>query len=158
MIKLSRLADYGVVVLGRLATMRQRGAGPTTAAEIAEATLLPAPTVAKILKLLARGEVVCSHRGHQGGYSLARDPGAITVADLVTALDGPVALTACVDGHEGDCSVESMCAIRGHWDAVNTAVRAALESVTLADMILPGVPPMFQAAVGRQGAEKDRAR
>jgi len=158
MIRLSRLADYGVVVLGRLATMREREAGPTTAAEIAEATLLPAPTVAKILKLLARGDVVCSHRGHQGGYSLARDPGAITVADLVTALDGPVALTACVDGHEGDCSIESMCAIRGHWDAVNTAVRKALESVTLADMILPGVPPMFQAGAEPTGSGKQTAR
>jgi len=158
MIRLSRLADYGVVVLGRLATMREREAGPTTTAEIAEATLLPAPTVAKILKLLARGDVVCSHRGHQGGYSLARDPGAITVADLVTALDGPVALTACVDGHEGDCSVESMCAIRGHWDAVNTAVRKALESVTLADMILPGVPPMFQAGAEPTGSGEQTAR
>ena len=157
MIRLSRLTDYSVVVLGRLAAERGRDVGPTTAAEIAEATLLPAPTVAKILKLLARGEVVLSHRGHQGGYSLARDPDAITVADIVTALDGPIALTACVDGHEGDCSVENMCAIRGHWDAVNTAVRSALDSVTLADMILPTVPPMFQTAAERLG-EKSEAR
>ena len=158
MIKLSRLTDYGVVVLGRLAAVRERGAGPTTAAEIAEATLLPAPTVAKILKLLARGDVVLSHRGHQGGYSLARDAQAITVADIVTALDGPVALTACVDGHEGDCSVETMCAIRGHWDAVNTAVRGALESVTLADMIVPAVPPMFQTPAERSAGQEDSVR
>ena len=124
MIKLSRLTDYGVVVLGRLATMRQRGPGHT-AAEIAEATLLPPHGGQDPQAACARRRGAVSP-WPPGRIQLARDPGAVTVADIVTALDGPVALTACVDGHEGDCSVESMCAIRGHWDAVNAAVRTAL--------------------------------
>lgn len=144
MLKLSRLTDYGVVVLDRLARARELDKGPTTAPDLAEATTLPQPTVAKTLKLLARGGVVESHRGHQGGYSLARAPEHITVAEIISALDGPVELTACVDGQEGSCSVESMCAIRGNWDAVNSAVRTALESVTLADMLAPAWPAMFE--------------
>lgn len=134
MLRLSKLTDYGVVVLSHMA---RRSGRLVSAGEVADMTLLPEPTVAKILKLLARENIIQSHRGAQGGYVLDRDLAQISVAALVTALDGPVALTACVDGQEGNCSVESLCPMRGGWDRVNAAVRAALDSVTLAEIAAP---------------------
>jgi FeS assembly SUF system regulator len=131
MFKLSRMADYGVVVLSRMA----RAPGEVvTAPELAERTALPQPTVAKTLKLLTRGGLLTSHRGTQGGYSLDRAPAEVTVAEIIAALDGPVALTACVDGSDDNCAVENLCPIRGHWERVNEAVKGALEGVTLADL------------------------
>lgn len=134
MLRLSKLTDYGVVVLSNMA---QRPGRVMSAAEVAELTLLPEPTVAKILKLLAREQLVASQRGAQGGYILDRSLADISIASLVTALDGPVALTACVDGQEGGCAVESLCPMRGGWDRVNAAVRAALEEVSLAELLAP---------------------
>ncbi len=135
MIRLSRLADYGVVLTTHLARQPERW---LTAPELAGATMLPLPTVAKVLKLLAHDGVVGSHRGIKGGYQLARAPEAITVADIVAALDGPIALTECV-GAEG-CGIESLCPTRVNWQTINRAVTAALASVTLADM---AAPPAF---------------
>lgn len=139
MLKLSKLTDYAVVVLSQMA---QRPGECVSATELAQAALLPEPTVAKILKALTRADILASHRGAQGGYTLDRPADAVSVADIVTALDGPVALTACVDGQEGGCSVEALCPMRGGWDKVNRAVREALEGVSLADIaILPAYPP-----------------
>ena len=152
MFKLSRLTDYGVVVLGKMAQMRGEMA---TAPDLAETTTLPQPTVAKILKLLAREGVLTSHRGTNGGYALERDPLEITIAEVIAALDGPVALTACVDGVEGQCGVESLCPMRGRWDKLNSAVRGALESVTLAEIIAADGAPDFIGAGGEN--EETRA-
>lgn len=134
MLRLSKMNDYAVVVLGQMAA---RAGAVVTAPDVAESTGLPAATVSQVLKRLAHGRLVMSHRGAHGGYSLARRPADISVADLVEALEGPVALTACVDGAEGGCGVEAVCPMRGGWDRVNTAIRAALDSVTLADMLTP---------------------
>lgn len=134
MLRLSKMNDYAVVVLGQMAA---RPGAVVTAPDVAESTGLPAATVSQVLKRLAHGGLVASHRGAHGGYSLARHPGDISVANLVEALEGPVALTACVDGAEGHCGVEAVCPMRGGWDRVNTAIRAALDSVTLADMLAP---------------------
>ncbi|MBP5856938.1 SUF system Fe-S cluster assembly regulator [Marivibrio halodurans] len=131
MFKLSRMADYGVVVLSRMARDQGR---VVTAYELSERTGLPQPTVAKTLKLLTRGGLLESHRGTQGGYSLDRAPTEVTVSEIIAALEGPVALTACVDGSDENCAVESLCPIRGHWERVNEAVKDALDSVTLADL------------------------
>jgi FeS assembly SUF system regulator len=136
MLRLSKMNDYAVVVLGHMAA---RPGGLVTAPEIAEATGLPAATVSQVLKKLASARLVVSHRGAHGGYTLERRPADISVAALVEALEGPVALTACVDGAEGCCGVESTCPMRGSWDRVNTAIRHALESVSLADMLTPAV-------------------
>jgi FeS assembly SUF system regulator len=108
-----------------------------TATQLAEETAVPAPTVAKVLKELAREGVLTSHRGVNGGYVLAGQPEDITVLQIIRALEGPVALTSCVDGSLSDCDVESLCPMRGNWDKVNLAVRSALGSVTLADMAMP---------------------
>ena len=132
MLKLSRMIDYGVVVLSQMAHHRHN---LTTAPELAEATGLPAPMVSKVLKSLARSDLVVSHRGVHGGYSLSCGPDEISVAAIVEALEGPVALTACVEASDAHCQVESLCPIRGGWEKVNDAIRGALEAVSLSDLI-----------------------
>ena len=88
MIRLSRLADYGIVIVTHLARRSDR---QQNAAEIAAATRIPQPTVSKILKTLARADMLLSHRGARGGYGLARGAGEITVAEIIEVLDGPIA-------------------------------------------------------------------
>jgi len=136
MLKLNRITDYAVVVLAQMA--REPGR-LVTAPQLAHDSAVPMPTVAKVLKDLAREGVLVSERGAHGGYRLARPPGEITVLEIIRALEGPVSLTACVDGHEGACDVESLCPMRGNWDRVNRAIRSALEGVSLADMAVPAM-------------------
>ena len=136
MIRLNALTDYAVVIL---AQMTRDPAKLVTATQLAEETAVPAPTVSKVLKELAREGVLTSHRGVNGGYVLAGSPEDITVLQIVRALEGPVALTSCVDGSVNDCDVESLCPMRGNWEKVNMAVRSALGSVTLADMAVPAL-------------------
>lgn len=133
MLKLNRITDYAVVVLAQMAREPER---LVTAPQLAADSAVPTPTVAKVLKDLAREGVLVSERGVHGGYRLARPPGEITVLQVIRALEGPVSLTACVDGTEGLCDVESLCPMRGNWDRVNRAIRSALESVSLADMAI----------------------
>jgi FeS assembly SUF system regulator len=137
MIRLSRLADYGVVLAGRMATRPELY---HNAMELAEATGLPTPTVSKILAALARDGVLLSQRGVKGGYRLSRRPADISVADIISALDGPIALTLCIEQGPRACDVESICPNRHGWQRVNDAVRHALNSVSLADMagMVPG--------------------
>lgn len=132
MIKLSKLTDYAVVVLAQMAQSRD---GLHTAVFLAEKTGLPEPTVAKVLKLLARGSVIASTRGANGGYKLMSAPDAITMADVITALEGPISLTACVDGSEECCNHAVTCQVKGQWNPVNEAMKKALESVNLSQMI-----------------------
>lgn len=134
MFRLSNLTDYAVVVMSAMA--RQPGT-VRTVTQIAERTGVPAPTVAKLMKALVPAGLMTSHRGATGGYALSRPPEAISIAEIITALDGPIAITHCVDGAESTCGVERLCPMRGNWEKVNGAVRAALESVSLADMMTP---------------------
>ncbi|RED52336.1 SUF system Fe-S cluster assembly regulator [Aestuariispira insulae] len=140
MFRLSKLTDYGFVLL---AHMTGRAGETVTAPELAEATALPQPTVAKTLKALAKAGVVVSHRGVGGGYSLDRAPDDISVAEIISAMEGPVALTACVEGAEHQCDVESCCPMRGHWDSINHAVKTALEGISLADVSSKNNVPDF---------------
>jgi FeS assembly SUF system regulator len=133
MFRLNRLTDYAVVVM---AQMSHSHAPVRTAPQISDDTGVPLPTVAKLLNSLARDGLITSHRGAMGGYSLAREPERITVAEIIQALEGPIALTACVDGAPGHCESQSLCPMRGNWDKVNRAIRGALEGVTLADMAM----------------------
>ena len=134
MIKLSRMADYAVVLMTQLAT---GDGGARNAADMACETRLPAPTVSKILKSLARAGLLRSSRGAHGGYTLAFDPRDINVVDIIAAVDGPIALTACVEDGPGDCDIEAFCPLRSHWQIINDAVRGALRQVTLADLVAP---------------------
>jgi FeS assembly SUF system regulator len=137
MIRLNRLTDYAIVVLSQLSLDR---ASVRTATQLAHETGVPLPTVAKILKTLTIEGIIVSHRGAAGGYALSRSPDAITAAQIITALEGPIALTACVEGSGGHCDVEQLCPMRGHWEKVNGAIRHALEKLTLAELAAPVAP------------------
>lgn len=134
MIKFSKLADYAVVILAAMA--RSDGA-LLSAGELAGDSGLPEPTVAKVLKMLSKAGVIQSIRGAHGGYRLASSPASLSIANIVTAVDGPVALTACVQGSFDSCDYHSNCSIKGRWDPVNAAVKNTLENISLADMIAP---------------------
>jgi FeS assembly SUF system regulator len=140
MLRLSKLTDYAVVVLVRLADSSDVQTSPG----IAASTGIPEPTVAKVLKALAGGGLVASQRGARGGYRLVRPLVAIPVSDVIEAIDGPIALTACVDGASGCCESESLCPMRGRWDPVNEAIQQALGAITLADMRDAQVPRLFR--------------
>jgi FeS assembly SUF system regulator len=135
MIRLSRLTDYGIVLMSQLAAAPER---TYNAAEVASGVGLPLPTVSKVMRRLAKRRLLTSHRGAKGGYSLARPPGEISVGEIITALEGPVSLTVCTGGRSpGTCKHEPRCPVQGHWQRINNAIRCALESVTLADMTAP---------------------
>ncbi len=135
LIRLSRLSDYGIVLMAQLAG--RAGAAPSNAREVAAEAHLPLPVVSKVLKALARRGLLVSHRGAKGGYSLARPPAEITAAEMIAALEGPIGLTECV-AHPGQCVQESSCHVREPWQRINSVVRRALAEVTLADLVRPG--------------------
>lgn len=131
MIKLSRMTDYAIVVMAQMSTQD----GLSTASRLAADTGVPEPSVAKLLKKLAREGLVKSYRGVNGGYALERDAKDINVEEIIAALDGPIAIAACVDGGADDCVAENLCPVRGNWNKVNDAIRNALQDVSLADLI-----------------------
>jgi FeS assembly SUF system regulator len=130
MLKMSRLTDYGTGVLAYLAGT---GARPHSASEVAEQTGLPGATVSKVLKLLTRGGLVTSHRGAQGGYVLSRPATEITAAEILDALEGPLALTEC-STEAGTCELESLCLVGNSWQRINIAIRRALDEISLAEL------------------------
>ena len=130
MIRLSRLTDYGIVLMAHLAGA---GDGPHAARDLAAETQLPLPAVSKLLKSLAREGLLTSSRGAKGGYRLARPADQITVPEMIAALEGPIALTDC-NLHEGACSQEPRCHVRTPWQRINRAVHDALSRVRLTDL------------------------
>jgi FeS assembly SUF system regulator len=133
MLRIGKLTDYALIVLSLMARSGDRS---FTTAELAEISGIAAPTTSKILKMLARDGIVNSTRGVKGGYALAAPPAGISVARVIQALEGPIAITECgLD--EDPCQQSGSCHLRGNWEIINRAIRAALESVTLADMIQP---------------------
>lgn len=139
MIRLSRLSDYGIVVLTRLAREPGRALPAST---LARATAVSAAMTGKILKALTRAEILVSQRGVHGGYALARPPEAITVAEIIEALDGPIALTTCADSGSQVCGIEALCPTREGWRRISRAIRDALAGITLAEMAR-AVPDAF---------------
>ncbi len=130
--RLSNLADYAVVTM--TAAARHCGGGRVSASELAAEIGLPAPTVQKVVSKLTAAGLLRSVRGAKGGLQLARPAAAITVADIVEAIEGPIALTACVDGSAPDCGIEQNCAVRPHWPVVNQALRGALADIPLTQL------------------------
>jgi FeS assembly SUF system regulator len=135
MLRVSKLTDYATVVMACLAGS---GDGVLSAQALAERARLEAPTVSKLLKQLAQAGLVVSTRGINGGYRLARMAEKITIADIVTAMEGPIGMTEC-SAHAGACGHEPHCGVRVNWQRINHAIADALASVTLADMVKP--PP-----------------
>ena len=134
-LRLSKLTDYAVVVLTRLDDATDGGV--LTAPGLAGATGLAEPTVAKVLKILAHAGLVEGRRGALGGYRLTRKLADMPLIEVITAMDGPIALTACVDNSFGVCESESACPVRGRWDPVNEAIRRALSGISIADLAGP---------------------
>jgi FeS assembly SUF system regulator len=152
MLRIAKLTDYAAVVLTRLAA--DPGA-QYSAAELAALARLEPPTTAKVLKSLAQAGLVESRRGAGGGYRLAHAPGAITMADIVCAMEGPIGMTECVT-HEGACGHEGNCGVQANWRRISVAIEAALRAVTLADM-LPKAPAR-PIPIRMLGAEADAGK
>ena len=133
MLRLSKLTDYGVVVLVQLAS----GDATQTAPGIARVTGIPEPTVCKVLKTLAASDLVVSQRGARGGYRLSRPLHDMPIAEVITAIDGPITVAACVDTGSTSCEARGLCPVHGRWDRVNDAIYQALLGITLADMARP---------------------
>ena len=131
MLRVSKLTDYATVVMTCLVAA---GEGVQSAQSLAERARLEVPTVSKLLKQLAQAGLVASTRGINGGYRLARAPERITIADIVTAMEGPIGMTEC-SAHAGQCEREPHCGVRVDWQRINRAIAGALASVTLADMV-----------------------
>lgn len=131
MFKVNKLTDYATVVLIDMA--KSGLVRPTQA--ISDNTGIPLPTVAKLMKHLVKSGLVTSQRGVHGGYSLGRPANQMTIADVIEAVEGPIALTACVDTSDEQCCYESLCPASGKWNRVNSAVTNALREVKLSEMI-----------------------
>lgn len=134
MIRITRETDYGIVLLAFMA----RNAGHSySAAALAGRNRLSLPMVSKILKTLTRAGLLISQRGAQGGYSLARSAQDITAAEIIDALEGPIALTECSQDDLNACIHQDHCSISNHWNRINRAVREALDNVSLSELSRP---------------------
>jgi len=133
--RLSSMADYAVLAM--VAAARHCGGEQANASQIAVETGLPAPTVQKLVSRLVGAGLLKSTRGSGGGLRLARPAAAITLADIIEAVEGPIALTACVEGVEQTCAPGVACGVRSHWPVVNEAMRSALAGVSLTRLMSP---------------------
>lgn len=131
MLRITKQTDYGIVLLTHMCGERER---LVTAPDLAAEAGLPQPMVSKILKLLARAGLLESHRGANGGYCLAREPEEMSVAEVIGALEGEIAITECTSDEPGICSQEDVCPVRSNWNRINMAIRQALEGISLAEM------------------------
>jgi FeS assembly SUF system regulator len=130
MLRMTRLTDYAVALLAQFALQP----GQHSAKEMAAALHLPAPAVSKVLKTLARSGLLETHRGAKGGFTLARRPADISVAEVLRAFEGPLALTEC-STHGGGCELESCCSVSGSWKSINHAMAEALDEISLCEMV-----------------------
>jgi FeS assembly SUF system regulator len=154
MLRISKLTDYGVV----LATQLAASDGAQSVRELGDATGIPQPTVSKVLKALGKAGVVSATRGARGGYALTRGPRETNVAEVIVALEGPIAVTECTDDtNDASCLHEPTCGVRTNWQRINLAVQTALEAISLADMAAQNQPPLVQLARSRADATARRA-
>lgn len=133
MLRLSKLSDYGTVIMAHMAREPARS---YSASELAEAVSLGRPTVTKLLKLLAREQLLVSQRGAKGGYMLARTPAEISIAQIIDAVDGHFGVTEC-SASTGLCTQETVCGVRANWQHINRVIRDTLASVTLGEFAGP---------------------
>ena len=143
MIRITRESDYGILLLSELA----RGASGVVrrAKDLAGQAALPYPMASKILKALARAGLLDSHRGANGGYSLAQAPETISIADVIKALEGPIGMTECTTS-PGTCDQEPSCPVRSRWHEISGAVQQFLERIPLTDLLCPTALPPLQIA------------
>ncbi len=132
--RLSNLADYAVVMLAAAARIGCGADARVTATELAGTTKVPLATAQKVLGQLAAAGLLTSGRGTRGGFALARPAAAISVAEIVEAMEGPIALAGCLGEAEQPCALTDHCLVRPHWPPINDAVRGALAGVSLAHL------------------------
>lgn len=133
MLRISKMTDYAIMVMVQLNASK----GEVLSAQaLAERSRLELPTVSKVLKLLVKDGLVESYRGPSGGYSMKQDARDISVAKIIAAIEGPIAMTEC-SVEEGLCAQEAMCSLRGNWQRISMAVAEAMEGVSLAEMSRP---------------------
>ncbi len=149
--RLSSLADYAVVMMS--AAARHRADARLSATSLAGETGVPLPTAQKLMGRLAAAGLLVSARGSAGGFRLAREAGAINLAEIIEAVEGPIAMTTCVDEHRDECGLHHSCQVKPHWGAVNGAVRGALAGVSLASLSSPTVPPERSRGASSSEAE-----
>ncbi len=153
MLRMSKLTDYGIVLMSYLASKTYQQHSAHT---LSDAVQMPLPTVRKVLKALSHADLLKSERGAQGGYNLTRSPKNISVAEIITAIEGPIALTECVSD-ESHCEQELHCDVQTNWTRINNAVYHALDEVKLSDMLVPqssGVSPIhFHPSATLQNGE-----
>ncbi|NJM50004.1 MAG: SUF system Fe-S cluster assembly regulator [Sphingomonadales bacterium] len=130
--RLSNMADYAVVTMS--AAARHCGSARSSASELAEETGIALPTTQKLVSILSKAGLLRSTRGSGGGIQLARPAAAISLADIIEAVEGPIAMTACIDGNKHECAIENLCNVQPHWGIVNQAVRSALADVPLSSL------------------------
>jgi len=139
MFRITRLTDYGVMLMTELAQAEE---SVLNAAALAARSHLPAPSVSKILQVLLREGLLTSVRGAGGGYKLTRDASGISIRDIIVALEGPIAITECSLDHS-QCDQQELCNTRSNWHIINQVVRGTLSDISLADMIKPGFTPVL---------------
>src|SRR5438270_5672111 len=137
MIRLGKLTDYGLVLMSYVAKSDEQTMH--TARGLAVQSKLPLPTVSKLLKVLLQSGFLVSHRGIKGGYTLAGHANEISVAEIISALEGPIGLTECTTDLSGICDLEPSCPIKRNQQMISQVVRGALERLTLADLIHPSL-------------------
>ena len=130
--RLTSLADYAVVML--TAAARHQGEGWLSANAMADETGVPLATAQRLSGRLAAAGLLQSTRGSEGGFALARAAEEISLADIIEAVEGPIAMTSCVEQGRHDCVLEPDCRVRPHWGAVNGAIKGALAGVSLASL------------------------
>jgi len=135
MIRMSKNADYGLVLLTQFLRHGEHREN-LSARQLSEETGLPLPMVSKVLKVLTKEGLLLSHRGASGGYSLSRRASEITVAEVLSAMEGPIAMTECLET-EGDCQQQEVCPVRTNWERINFAVKNVLDAISLEDMLDP---------------------
>jgi FeS assembly SUF system regulator len=130
MLRISKLTDYATVILAHLTALPDR---LHTAAEVSHSTGISQPTVTKLLKQLQKSQLVSSTRGTRGGYQLSRPASDISAAQILDALEGPVAITECA-GHVSQCGIEHACRVGHNWQRINSSIRRALEDISLSQL------------------------
>ena len=157
MLKINKLTDYAIVVLAEMSGMTDRSDGEAVASvqDLSDRTKVPAPTVSKILKRLACGGIAISERGKNGGYKLARKASEITLVDVIVAMEGPFALTDCAGTPTVSCCYAGSCAVEKNWVRINNAVKSALASISIADMVSPSALALMALRPSRSLASRE---
>jgi FeS assembly SUF system regulator len=140
MLRLTKLADYGILLMTHMAASEEK---LHTAGDLSAVTHVPQPTVSKILQMLLNDQLLVSIRGARGGYRLARPAKEISIVNVISTLEGHIALTEC-NLDDCDCAQQPVCGISGSWQRINEAVHMALQGITLADMVQSDFMPVMR--------------